>query len=86
MNRSVPRHSFSPPAPALLSLAALSLTALLLPVGAVRAQTQPISAAAILPTLTYAFNHTSVVTLGTVAYDFNYYDFNITGFHPCRGQ
>ena len=52
----------------------------LLGASSVQAQTQPISAAAGLPQITAAFNHTSVVTLGGTPYDFNYYDFTITGF------
>ena len=59
----------------------LPAAALLLLGGAsVQAQTQPISAAAGLPVITASFNHTSVVTLGGTPYDFNYYDFSITGF------
>ena len=45
-----------------------------------RRRTQPISPTAGLPQITAAFNHTSVVTLGGTPYDFNYYDFSITGF------
>jgi hypothetical protein len=64
------------PAAALLTSAALFL----LGASSVQAQTQPISPAAGLPQITAAFNHTSITTLGGTPYDFNYYDFSITGF------
>ena len=53
---------------------------MLLALNASPSQAQPISPTAGLPALTYAFNHTSVVPIASVPYDFNYYDFNITGF------
>lgn len=60
----------------------LPLTTVLLLGGGAQAQTpnQPIDPAAVLPTLTFSFNHTSVVLLNNVSYNFNYFDFNITGF------
>lgn len=58
------------PAAALLLISAVSA----------QAQTQPISPTAGLPTVTASFDHTSVVTLSGTPYDFNYYDFSITGF------
>lgn len=58
--------------------ALLSLTLLFLSASA--SQAQPISPTAGLPTLTYSFNHTSIVSIAGVSYDFNYFDFNITGF------
>ena len=64
-----------------LSFASLSFASLLL-LGAssVQAQTQPISPLAGLPSITASFNHTSVGTVAGTPYDFNYYDFTITGF------
>ena len=41
---------------------------------------QPINPTDGLPTITYAFNHTSTSTLAGVSYDFDYYDFDVTGF------
>ncbi len=57
----------------------LPLALLLLP-AASQAQTQPVDPSAGLPTITASFNHTSLVNLAGIAYNFNYYDFNITGF------
>ncbi len=64
----------------------LSLAPLLLLPPAAQAQ-QIVSPSAGLPTITAAFNHTSLVTIAgtgiipTTTYNFNYYDFTITGFH-----
>ncbi len=58
----------------------LPAAALLLGASSVQAQTQPISPTAGLPQITAAFNHTSVTSIGSTPYDFNYYDFTITGF------
>jgi hypothetical protein len=41
---------------------------------------QPVNPTDGLPTITYAFNHTSTATLLGVSYDFDYYDFDVTGF------
>lgn len=57
----------------------LTLTSLLLP-SAAQAQTQPIDPSAGLPTITASFNHTSIVAIAGTLFDFNYYDFSITGF------
>lgn len=64
------------PIGSLLPLVAL----LLLGAPASQAQTQPIDPSAGLPTLTASFNHTSIVAVAGTRYNFNYYDFNITGF------
>jgi len=58
------------------------LSLLLLGTCASQAQTftQPISPTAGLPVVTGTFNHTSIVNIASVPYDFNYYDFTITGF------
>lgn len=61
------------PAGSLLLLASLLLAAR-------ASQAQPVSPAAGLPSLTAAFSHTSVVSVAGTLYDFNYYDFNLTGF------
>ena len=59
----------------------LPLTSLLLlGTPGAQAQTQPIDPTAGLPTITASFNHTSVVAIAGTSYDFNYYDFSITGF------
>ncbi len=60
-----------------LSLPAAAL--LLIGAASVQAQ-QPISSTAGLPAITASFDHTSVVTLAGTPYDFNYYNFSITGF------
>ena len=58
----------------------LTLAPLLLLPSAARAQTQPVDPSAGLPTITASFNHTSIVAVAGTQYDFNYYDFSITGF------
>lgn len=52
----------------------------LLSAPASHAQTQPIDPSVGLPKITAVFNHTDVDTVAGTAYDFNYYDFSITGF------
>ncbi len=42
--------------------------------------TQPINPSVGLPTITASFNHTEVDRIAGTAYNFNYYDFSITGF------
>ena len=64
----------------LCPLHCLPFASLLLLGASAQAQTQPIAPTAGLPTVTAAFNHTSVAALGGTAYNFNYYDFTITGF------
>ena len=58
----------------------LSLASLLLLPCASQAQTQPVDPSAGLPTITASFNHTSVVSVAGTPFDFNYYDFSISGF------
>ena len=53
---------------------------LLLGAPAAHAQTQPVDPSAGLPSITASFNHTDIDTVAGTPYDFNYYDFNITGF------
>ncbi len=60
-------------------LLALTPLLLLLP-AASQAQTQPVDPKAGLPVITASFNHTSVVSVAGTPFNFNYYDFSITGF------